>query len=116
MALCHWETSAGDNGNAHERAHIRPQEYSPVGSNLPLHHSKQIMLVLFETPAGYALFKVMDEGVLKNPDNIWEAFESPAKASKTYVCFVLVSDEVPWCDGRHGAWGQPQRSCCVGET
>lgn len=43
------------------------------------------MLVLFETPAGYALFKVLDEGILKKPDNIWESFETPAKASKAYV-------------------------------
>lgn len=43
------------------------------------------MLVLFETPAGYALFKVMDEGILKKPDNVWESFETPAKASKAYV-------------------------------
>lgn len=43
------------------------------------------MLVLFETPAGYALFKVMDEGILKKPDNMWESFDTPAKASKAYV-------------------------------
>eukprot|EP01134_Creolimax_fragrantissima_P004786 CFRG4786T1 len=41
------------------------------------------MLVLFETPAGYALFKVMNEGVLKKPDDIWKSFETPELATKT---------------------------------
>jgi hypothetical protein len=43
------------------------------------------MLVLFETPAGYALFKVLDEGLLKKPESVWESFENPSKASKAYV-------------------------------
>ncbi|CAK5040341.1 unnamed protein product [Meloidogyne enterolobii] len=30
-----------------------------------------IMLILFETAAGYALFKLTDEGLLKDVDNIW---------------------------------------------
>jgi nucleolar protein 58 len=51
------------------------------------------MLVLFETPAGYALFKVLDEGLLKKPDNIWESFENPSKASKAYV--ISHSPEIP---------------------
>ena len=31
--------------------------------------------------AGYALFKVLDEGKLKDVENIWKEFESPAKAN-----------------------------------
>jgi nucleolar protein 58 len=40
------------------------------------------MLVLFETPAGHALFKVLDKGKLKNVDNIYKEFESPEDANK----------------------------------
>jgi nucleolar protein 58 len=39
------------------------------------------MLVLVETPAGYALFKVKDEGKLSKPDSIWKEFQTPEKAS-----------------------------------
>lgn len=40
------------------------------------------MYVLFETPAGFALFKVLKEDKLKELDSLHEYFESPAKASK----------------------------------
>ncbi len=40
------------------------------------------MLVLFETSAGYALFKVLDEGKLQNPDKLFKEFQSPEQASK----------------------------------
>lgn len=40
------------------------------------------MLVLFESPAGYALFKVLDDGSLKDPDNLYKHFESGEKANK----------------------------------
>jgi len=40
------------------------------------------MLVLFETPAGFALFKVNDESKLKSVDNIYEQFSTPSKAQK----------------------------------
>jgi nucleolar protein 58 len=40
------------------------------------------MLVLFETPAGHALFKVLDKGKLKNVDNIYKEFETPDVATK----------------------------------
>ncbi len=43
------------------------------------------MLVLFETPAGYALFKVLDEGKLKNVDNIYKYFETADAAQGLYV-------------------------------
>ena len=39
------------------------------------------MLLLFETSAGYALFKVMDNKVLDKPDKIWSKFEDPSSAS-----------------------------------
>lgn len=40
------------------------------------------MLVLFETSAGFALFKVLDEGKLQKADDLWKSFESPESASK----------------------------------
>lgn len=40
------------------------------------------MLVLFETPAGYALFKVLDEGTLEKASDIVKAFSDPDTASE----------------------------------
>ena len=40
------------------------------------------MLVLFESPAGYAVFKVLKESKLKEVENIWQHFQTPEKASK----------------------------------
>jgi nucleolar protein 58 len=40
------------------------------------------MLVLFETAAGFALFKVLNEGKLKSVDDIYQEFETPQKAQK----------------------------------
>jgi len=40
------------------------------------------MLVLFETPAGHALFKVLDEGKLKKPEDIYKCFANPELANK----------------------------------
>ncbi|XP_059139251.1 nucleolar protein 58-like [Physella acuta] len=40
------------------------------------------MLVLFESSAGYALFKLLDEAKLQNIDNLFKDFETPDKASK----------------------------------
>ncbi|XP_043255876.1 nucleolar protein 58 [Colletes gigas] len=40
------------------------------------------MLVLFETPAGYAIFKLLDENKLTEVDNLYHNFESPEAASK----------------------------------
>lgn len=42
------------------------------------------MLVLFESPAGYALFKCAD-GKLKDVDNIYKHFEDAEEAKKLYV-------------------------------
>jgi nucleolar protein 58 len=40
------------------------------------------MLVLFETPGGYALFKLLDEGKLASADSLWEHFQTPELAAK----------------------------------
>ncbi|XP_031414274.1 nucleolar protein 58 isoform X2 [Clupea harengus] len=40
------------------------------------------MLVLFETAAGYAIFKVLDEQKLQQVDSLWQEFETPEKANK----------------------------------
>jgi len=48
------------------------------------------MLVLFETAAGFALFKVLDEGKLKNTDDLYKDFETPSKAGKVYVWNIVL--------------------------
>ncbi|KAM0951089.1 putative Nop domain-containing protein [Dioscorea sansibarensis] len=40
------------------------------------------MLVLFETPAGFALFKVLDEGKLSNVEDLWKEFATSESARK----------------------------------
>jgi nucleolar protein 58 len=40
------------------------------------------MLILFETPAGLALFKVLKEGKIKKADDLFEYFETANKAEK----------------------------------
>uniref|UniRef100_A0A0D6QWI3 Nop domain-containing protein n=1 Tax=Araucaria cunninghamii TaxID=56994 RepID=A0A0D6QWI3_ARACU len=40
------------------------------------------MLVLFETPAGFALFKVLDEGKLNKVEDLWKEFQSTESARK----------------------------------
>ncbi|CAI0442156.1 unnamed protein product [Linum tenue] len=40
------------------------------------------MLVLFETPAGFALFKVLDEGKLSKVEDLWKEFSSSDTARK----------------------------------
>jgi nucleolar protein 58 len=40
------------------------------------------MYVLFETPAGFALFKVLKEGKLKDTDNLHKEFATGEKANK----------------------------------
>ncbi|KAI8021682.1 putative nucleolar protein 5-2 [Camellia lanceoleosa] len=42
------------------------------------------MLVLFETPAGFALFKVLDEGKLSKVEDLWNEF-STAESSRQIV-------------------------------
>ena len=43
------------------------------------------MLVLFETPAGYALFKVLDESKLKSVEDIQSCFGDEKSAAKMCV-------------------------------
>ncbi|XP_029730025.2 nucleolar protein 58 [Aedes albopictus] len=40
------------------------------------------MFVLYETPAGYAIFKLLDEKKLQEIDNLYLEFESPENANK----------------------------------
>ncbi|KAF9607675.1 hypothetical protein IFM89_038146 [Coptis chinensis] len=40
------------------------------------------MLVLFETPAGFALFKVLDEGKLSKVEDLWKEFSTSDSARK----------------------------------
>lgn len=40
------------------------------------------MLCLFETPAGFALFKVLQEKKLKNLPALWQEFTTPDKAAE----------------------------------
>lgn len=47
------------------------------------------MLVLFETAAGFALFKVLDDGKLKQGDELYKDFETPSKAQKVYVLLLI---------------------------
>jgi nucleolar protein 58 len=39
------------------------------------------MMVLVETPMGYALFKVLDKAKLKDVDNLFAEFKSPEAAA-----------------------------------
>ncbi|KAG2226458.1 hypothetical protein INT45_014202 [Circinella minor] len=41
------------------------------------------MLVLYETAAGYALFKLVDDKKIEKPENLWKDFETPDQANKT---------------------------------
>ncbi|XP_022196526.1 nucleolar protein 58 [Nilaparvata lugens] len=40
------------------------------------------MLVLFETPAGYAFFKLLDKKAIEKTDNLYKDFATPEQASK----------------------------------
>lgn len=40
------------------------------------------MFILYETPAGYAIFKLLDDNKFKEIDNLYLEFETPEKASK----------------------------------
>ncbi len=40
------------------------------------------MLVLFETSAGYAIFRITDENKLQNAENVAAIFQSPEKSQK----------------------------------
>jgi nucleolar protein 58 len=40
------------------------------------------MLVLYETAAGYALFKLVDDGKMEKPEEIYKEFISADKANQ----------------------------------
>lgn len=42
------------------------------------------MLVLFETSAGYAIFKLLDNKIIKSVDSVEAAFATPEAAKKRY--------------------------------
>lgn len=55
-----------------------------AGPLLPPHSPFRRMLLLFESSAGFCLFKVLNEGKLKEAEtqDVWSDFETPEKASK----------------------------------
>ena len=60
-----------------------PTNQQHYRKNTNIHHN---MLVLFETPAGFALFKMTDGGKsLQSPDDLVEQFASPESANQLYV-------------------------------
>ena len=64
------------------------------------------MLVLFETSAGFALFKVLQEGKLKETTDLWQDFSSLETAQsvrlalRTSLSELAVSGSSRWAD--HG--------------
>uniref|UniRef100_UPI00358FBFB7 nucleolar protein 58-like n=1 Tax=Myxine glutinosa TaxID=7769 RepID=UPI00358FBFB7 len=46
------------------------------------------MLVLFETAAGYAIFKLLDEKKLQQTENLWKEFQTPEKANRVCHCLI----------------------------
>ena len=57
------------------------------------------MLLLFESPAGYALFKVLEPGKLSSPETIWDCFATPEKAAgmiklKAFTAFENTTEAV----------------------
>lgn len=40
------------------------------------------MFVLFENPAGFAVFKILDDGKVKKADKIFEEFGTPEKCQQ----------------------------------
>ena len=44
-----------------------------------------MVLVLFDSPAGHCLFHVVDAGILKKPDAIWDTFASAHSAKNMYA-------------------------------
>lgn len=51
------------------------------------------MLVLFDTPAGHALFKVLDPSKLEKPDGLFDCFESLDTTRK--LCAGPISPRTP---------------------
>lgn len=46
---------------------------------------RQTMLILYETAAGYALFKLVNDSKLEKSDDLWKDFETAEKANAAYV-------------------------------
>ena len=49
------------------------------------------MLVLFETAAGFALFKVLQEGKLKEATDLWQDFSSLDSAQSVRAAFGAIA-------------------------
>uniref|UniRef100_A0AAZ3RB04 Nucleolar protein 58 n=1 Tax=Oncorhynchus tshawytscha TaxID=74940 RepID=A0AAZ3RB04_ONCTS len=67
------------------------------------------MLVLFETAAGYAIFKVLDESKLQEVDSLWKEFETPEKANKVVKLkhFEKFQDTTEALAGRQNTFTSP---------
>lgn len=63
------------------------------------------MLVLFETPGGLALFNVLDEGKVRNVDDLWKSFQTQSDAQKMCVltCALGAEARVGHC-ARPAGW------------
>lgn len=48
------------------------------------------MLVLFETPAGFALFKVLNEGKLSKVEDLWKEFSTSDSARQVSSIIYIV--------------------------
>lgn len=71
---------------------MRSQTRQTLSLDQPL---QPTMLVLFETPAGYALFKLRDDGKLDNPDELAKDFASPEGANKLCVATTVRTGPEP---------------------
>ena len=60
------------------------------------------MLVLFDTPAGHALFKLLKPAALSKPDDIWESFTSLESTNKLCACCIF------------GLWSFGEGARCLG--
>ena len=47
------------------------------------------MLVLYETPAGYALFQIKDESKIQEVEDITQHFADADSANKLYARFIF---------------------------
>ena len=73
------------------------------------------MLLLFESAAGFCLFKVLNEGKLKEADtqDVWADFETPEKASKVRLhtgansCSASRANSCRCACTGHAAWPPP---------
>ena len=54
------------------------------------------MLVLFETAAGFALFKVLQEGKLKEATDLWQDFSSIEAAESVHTLATSVLVQITW--------------------